>query len=161
MDPCLAKRPLDKAVDETIDLGALCKKPDEPFDAVRAKCIIGIKNRDERATRQARADIPCAIRVADLLNPERFAEKLKDNLDYHNFVLTNYLKAPAVDFQKTLDDALALVPRIRPMVADVSSDLYAAHKNGASLLFEGAQRGLIIIKYRLAQQAKALLSFQS
>lgn len=88
-----------------------------------------------------------AIRVADLLNSERFAEKLKDNLDYHNFVLTNYLKAPAVDFQKTLDDALALVPRIRPMVADVSSALYAAHKNGASLLFEGAQGSLLDVDH--------------
>jgi adenylosuccinate synthase len=88
-----------------------------------------------------------AIRVADLLNPERFSEKLKDNLDYHNFVLTNYLKAPAVDFQKTLDDALSLVPRIRPMVADVSSALYAAHKGGASLLFEGAQGSLLDVDH--------------
>ncbi|MBC7501165.1 MAG: adenylosuccinate synthetase, partial [Herminiimonas sp.] len=58
-----------------------------------------------------------AIRVADLLNEERFAEKLRENLDYHNFVLTNYLKADAIDFQKTFDDALKDVPRIRPMVA--------------------------------------------
>jgi adenylosuccinate synthase len=88
-----------------------------------------------------------AIRVADLLNAERFAEKLHENLDYHNFVLTNYLKAPAVDFQKTLDDTLALVPRIRPMVADVSSALYAAHKAGASLLFEGAQGSLLDVDH--------------
>ncbi|MFZ6753157.1 adenylosuccinate synthase [Undibacterium sp. Dicai25W] len=88
-----------------------------------------------------------AIRVADLLNAERFAEKLKENLDYHNFVLTNYLKAPAVDYQKTLDDALAHVPRIRPMVADVSSALYAAHKAGASLLFEGAQGSLLDVDH--------------
>ncbi|MFZ6861217.1 adenylosuccinate synthase [Undibacterium sp. Ji67W] len=88
-----------------------------------------------------------AIRVADLLNAERFAEKLKENLDYHNFVLTNYLKAPAVDYQKTLDDAMALVPRIRPMVADVSSALYAAHKAGASLLFEGAQGSLLDVDH--------------
>lgn len=64
-----------------------------------------------------------AIRVADLLNENRFAEKLRENLDYHNFVLTNYLKAPAVDYQKTLDDTLTNVPRIAPMVADVSSAL--------------------------------------
>lgn len=88
-----------------------------------------------------------AIRVADLLNAERFAEKLKENLDYHNFVLTNYLKAPAVDYQKTLDDTLALVPRIRPMVTDVSSALYAAHKAGASLLFEGAQGSLLDVDH--------------
>ncbi|AMP04852.1 adenylosuccinate synthase [Collimonas pratensis] len=88
-----------------------------------------------------------AIRVADLLNEKRFAEKLKANLEYHNFVLTNYLKAPAVDYQKTLDDALATVERLRPMVADVSSDLYAAHNGGASLLFEGAQGSLLDVDH--------------
>ncbi|MQQ99316.1 adenylosuccinate synthase [Glaciimonas soli] len=88
-----------------------------------------------------------AIRVADLLNEERFAEKLKANLDYHNFVLTNYLHAPAVDFQKTYDDALANVPRLRPMVADVSSELYGAYNNGAKLLFEGAQGSLLDVDH--------------
>ncbi|MGZ3183469.1 MAG: adenylosuccinate synthase [Telluria sp.] len=88
-----------------------------------------------------------AIRIADLLNEERFAEKLRENLDYHNFVLTNYLKTDAVDFQKTYDDALALVPRLRPMVADVSSALYAAHKAGGSLLFEGAQGSLLDVDH--------------
>jgi len=44
-----------------------------------------------------------AIRVADLMSENRFAEKLRENLDYHNFVLTQYLKADAVDYQKTLD----------------------------------------------------------
>lgn len=88
-----------------------------------------------------------AIRVADLLYPERFAEKLRENLDYHNFVLTQYLKAPAIEFQKTLDDALAQVPRITPMVADVSSALYAAYKGGARLLFEGAQGSLLDVDH--------------
>jgi adenylosuccinate synthase len=36
-----------------------------------------------------------AIRIADMLNETRFAEKLRENLDYHNFVLTGYLKAQA------------------------------------------------------------------
>ncbi|MFT5644706.1 MAG: adenylosuccinate synthase [Janthinobacterium sp.] len=88
-----------------------------------------------------------AIRIADLLNENRFAEKLAENLDYHNFVLANYLKAPKVDYQKTLDDALATVPRLRPMVADVSSALYAAHNAGASLLFEGAQGSLLDVDH--------------
>jgi len=88
-----------------------------------------------------------AIRVADLLNETRFAEKLRENLDYHNFVLTNYLKADAVDFQKTYDDALSNVPRLAPMVADVSSELYAAYNNGAKLLFEGAQGSLLDVDH--------------
>lgn len=88
-----------------------------------------------------------AIRVADLLNPKRFAEKLRENLDYHNFVLTQYLKAEAVDYQKTLEDALADVVRLRPMVSDVSSALYAAHNAGASILFEGAQGSLLDVDH--------------
>lgn len=88
-----------------------------------------------------------AIRVADLLNPARFAEKLRENLDFHNFVLTQYLHASAIDFQKTLDDTLAQVPRIKPMVADVSSALYAAYRNGARLLFEGAQGSLLDVDH--------------
>ncbi len=88
-----------------------------------------------------------AIRVADLLNEKRLEEKLRENLDYHNFVLVNYLKATAVDFQSTFDAALASVPRIRPMVTDVSSALYAAHKAGANLLFEGAQGSLLDVDH--------------
>ncbi len=88
-----------------------------------------------------------AIRVADLLNEKRLAEKLLENLDYHNFVLTNYLKSQPIDYQKTLDDALSTVPRIRPMVSDVSSDLHAAHKAGANLLFEGAQGSLLDVDH--------------
>ncbi|HJW56850.1 MAG TPA: adenylosuccinate synthase [Burkholderiaceae bacterium] len=88
-----------------------------------------------------------AIRVADLLNEKRFADKLLENLDYHNFVLTRYLKVQAVDYQKTLDDTLANVPRIAPMVTDVSSALYAAHNAGASLLFEGAQGSLLDVDH--------------
>ena len=88
-----------------------------------------------------------AIRVSDLLCEERFAEKLKANLDLHNFVLTQYLKAPAVDYQKTFDDAMATVARLKPMVTDVSSDLYAAYKGGANLLFEGAQGSLLDIDH--------------
>ena len=88
-----------------------------------------------------------AIRVADLLNEKRFAEKLRENLDFHNFVLTEYLKAPAVDYQRTLDTALADVPRLAPMASDVSSALHAAWKNGASLLFEGAQGSLLDVDH--------------
>ena len=48
-----------------------------------------------------------AIRVQDLFARERFAAKLGEVLDYHNFVLRHYFKAPTVDFQETLDEALA------------------------------------------------------
>ena len=88
-----------------------------------------------------------AIRLQDLLRPERFAEKLRALLDFHNFVLTQYHRAPAVDYQRTLDEALALAPRLRPLVADVPRALYEANRAGRNLLFEGAQGSLLDIDH--------------
>jgi adenylosuccinate synthase len=88
-----------------------------------------------------------ALRLQDLFHPQRFAAKLRDLLDYHNFVLKNYLRADTVDFQNTHDDALRLADRIKPMVADVPQLLYKAYKAGHSLLFEGAQGTLLDIDH--------------
>jgi adenylosuccinate synthase len=88
-----------------------------------------------------------AIRVQDLYARERFAAKLGEVLDYHNFVLKNYFKAEIVDFQKTLDDSLAFAERLRPMVADVSGEVNALIRAGKSLLFEGAQAALLDVDH--------------
>jgi adenylosuccinate synthase len=88
-----------------------------------------------------------AIRVQDLYARERFAAKLGEVLDYHNFVLRNYFKAPTVDFQQTLDEAMQLADRLRPMVADVSAEVNAMIRGGKRLLFEGAQAALLDIDH--------------
>lgn len=83
------------------------------------------------------------LRAGDLLNPADFADKLKELLDYHNFMLANYYHAATVDFQKTLDEALALGEQIKPMLTDVSEALYRYQDQGKNLLFEGAQGALL------------------
>ena len=88
-----------------------------------------------------------ALRVQDLFDPKTFADRLRENLDYHNFVLTQYLGAKAVDFQETLDTMLSYAPRLQPMIADVSQMLYAANREGQKLLFEGAQGTLLDIDH--------------
>jgi adenylosuccinate synthase len=88
-----------------------------------------------------------AIRVQDLFARERFAAKLGEVLDYHNFVLRNYFKAPVIDFQQTLDESLQLAERLRPMVADVSAEVNALIRAGKRLLFEGAQASLLDIDH--------------
>nr|WP_237392712.1 adenylosuccinate synthase [Steroidobacter denitrificans] len=88
-----------------------------------------------------------AIRVQDLFARERFAAKLGEVLDFHNFVLRNYFKAPTIDFQETLDDALQLAERLQPMVADVSGEVNALIRAGRRLLFEGAQAALLDIDH--------------
>jgi adenylosuccinate synthase len=88
-----------------------------------------------------------ALRVYDLFYPQRFAEKLKENLDYHNFVLTNYLNAAAVDYDAVLAQAMADAELVKPLVVDVSDALYAANEAGQNLLFEGAQGALLDIDH--------------
>ncbi len=88
-----------------------------------------------------------AIRVQDLYARERFAAKLGEVLDYHNFVLRNYFHAETVDFQKTLDQTLAIAARLKPMVADVSGEVNALIEQGKSILFEGAQAALLDVDH--------------
>jgi adenylosuccinate synthase len=88
-----------------------------------------------------------AIRVQDLYTRERFAAKLGEVLDYHNFVLKHYFKAPTVDFQATLDQTLEFADGLRPMVADVSGEINAFMREGKNLLFEGAQAALLDIDH--------------
>ncbi len=87
------------------------------------------------------------LRVQDLFEPEAFAERLRENLDYHNFVLTQYLGAAPVDFQQTLETMLGYADRLKPMVTDVSRRLYDVNRSGGSLLFEGAQGTLLDVDH--------------
>jgi adenylosuccinate synthase len=87
------------------------------------------------------------IRVADLSYPKELAEKLRSTLDYHNFVLTKYLGVDAVDFQQTLDDALAFGEYVEPMKFDVAGILHDLRRQGKRVLFEGAQGSLLDIDH--------------
>jgi adenylosuccinate synthase len=87
------------------------------------------------------------IRVADLRYPKELAEKLRATLDYHNFVLTQYLKVAPVDFQQTLDEALAFGEYIEPMKSDVAGILHELRKQGKRVLYEGAQGSLLVIDH--------------
>jgi len=88
-----------------------------------------------------------AVRIQDLFHRDHFAAKLGKILDYHNFVLKNYFRAPIVDFQKTMDDTMSMAERIKPMVADVSRLLFEVNKAGNNLLFEGAQGTMLDIDH--------------
>ncbi|HUJ54260.1 MAG TPA: adenylosuccinate synthase [Steroidobacteraceae bacterium] len=84
-----------------------------------------------------------AVRVADLFQRDRFAAKLGEVLDFHNFVLQHYYSAPKVDFQKTLEEQLSLAARIAPLVTDVTHALQELRARGANVLFEGAQGAML------------------
>ena len=87
------------------------------------------------------------VRLGDVFQRERFAAKLGEVLDYHNFVLRNYYNADPVDFQQTLDETIALAENVRDMVTDVTAVLHAKREAGESIMFEGAQGTLLDIDH--------------
>ncbi len=119
---------------------------DNAREAARGETKIGTTGRgigpayEDKVSRRA-------LRLGDLFHRERFAAKLGEVLDYHNFVLQHYYKAEPVDFQQILDEALALGERIKPMVADVPELLHDIQQQGGSILFEGAQGALLDIDH--------------
>ncbi len=88
-----------------------------------------------------------ALRVQDLKHPERFARKLRELLELHNFALGGYLKSKPLDFQPIYDQAMRAAEQLRPMLADVGYRIHSANRQGANILFEGAQGTLLDIDH--------------
>ena len=83
------------------------------------------------------------IRIGDLLDWERFENKVTEALDFHNFVLTNYHQKPAIDLSSTLESFASVSDDLRPMVADIVPILEKFKQDKCKVLFEGAQGSLL------------------
>jgi len=83
------------------------------------------------------------VRLGDLLYWQGFAAKLAEVMEYHNFMLEKYYQAEPVDYQQTLAQCAEVAEQILPMVADIVPLLHELRKQGANLLFEGAQGALL------------------
>lgn len=119
---------------------------DQARESVRGKAKIGTTGRgigpayEDKVARRA-------LRLGDMADMERFAEKLKEVLEYHNFALTQYYKTDPVDYDKTLADAKEWAAVLLPMKADVTKILHDAREAGEHILFEGAQGSLLDIDH--------------
>ena len=119
---------------------------DQAREAARGAAAIGTTGRgigpayEDKVARRA-------LRVSDLFLREKFASRLGEILDYHNFVLRHYFRAATVDFSETLDTAMAHAERVAPLVADVTGMLNDLHGRQESILFEGAQGTLLDIDH--------------
>jgi adenylosuccinate synthase len=87
------------------------------------------------------------IRMGELFNAEHFASRLREVMDYHNFMLTHYYQVAPVDYETTLADCLAYAEQVKPMLADTVELIHAHRKAGDNLMFEGAQGSLLDIDH--------------
>lgn len=87
------------------------------------------------------------LRVGDLFNPQDFAAKLKEIMEYHNFMLENYYQAEAVSYEEVLQGAIEIADTLKAMVVDVTDVLDKARERGDAIMFEGAQGTLLDIDH--------------
>jgi len=119
---------------------------DQAREAKRGNAKIGTTGRgigpayEDKAARRG-------LRLGDLQDKQRFASKLKDVMEYHNFMLQNYYLVEPVSYDRVLQDTLAMAEQILPMVADVSATLHQCRENNLSIMFEGAQGSLLDIDH--------------
>jgi adenylosuccinate synthase len=87
------------------------------------------------------------VRVGDLQDEQRFARRLKEVMEYHNFSLKNYYQVEPLEYDKVLADTMAMGEQLLPMMADVTALLHECRKNDANIMFEGAQGSLLDIDH--------------
>jgi adenylosuccinate synthase len=78
------------------------------------------------------------LRLIDLINPERFAEKLKIRIKENNEIL-KALGAKPLSFKKVHDEYRAAGDRLKPFVTNTVILLHKATQKNVNMLFEGAQ----------------------
>jgi adenylosuccinate synthase len=79
------------------------------------------------------------IRMADLLEPEVFREKLAVNIGEANFLLERFYNAPLIHQDRVFEEYLGYGQRLKKHMADTCVFLAEAVKKGRKVLAEGAQ----------------------
>ncbi|MHC1719221.1 MAG: adenylosuccinate synthase [Clostridiaceae bacterium] len=89
----------------------------------------------------------CGIRVSDLIHKEVFEDKLKENVEDKNEILTKIYEVQPLNFDEILKEYLEYAEMIKPFVRDTSVEVFNRIKAGKNVLFEGAQGALLDIDY--------------
>lgn len=89
----------------------------------------------------------CGIRIYDLVHPEVFAEKARATGRLKNKIITEVYGGEPVDIEAVIKEYTEYGKRIAKYVDDVSVIVYNAHKEGKTIMFEGAQATLLDIDF--------------
>lgn len=119
---------------------------DQAREKARGKARIGTTGRgigpayEDKVARRG-------LRLGDMADPARFEVKLRELMSYHNFMLKNYYGVEEIDVDALLAHCLKMAETLVPMMTDVTARLHALRKQGASIMFEGAQGSLLDIDH--------------
>jgi adenylosuccinate synthase len=89
----------------------------------------------------------CGIRMVDLLNPDVFRAKLKDNLAEKNEYFKKVFNEKGFAFREIYDEYRSYARRLRPYVCDTALYVNREIARKRSVLFEGAQGAFLDIDF--------------
>ena len=87
------------------------------------------------------------IHLIDLLDPNKFREKLQHLMEYHNFLLKTHFHSDTSDIKEVEELWLSFASKISPFVADTSLEINDLLSNDKKILFEGAQGSMLDIDH--------------
>jgi len=87
------------------------------------------------------------LRLGDIFNKDEFPIKLKELMDYHNFVLTSFYGEKSISYDETLTKSVYWADNLKAIVSDVTSTLHLARESKKNIMFEGAQGSLLDIDH--------------
>ena len=118
------------------------------FEKQRGNKAIGTTMRGIGTCYREKAGRFHAIRMGDLVNKDRFAEKVREIVPVKQIIL-NALdpEIEQLDADQIIEDYAASADRLRPMVTDTTAWLLNALDNDRRLLFEGAQGSLLDVDH--------------
>lgn len=87
------------------------------------------------------------IRMADLLDPELFKQKLTANLADVNFLLVNKYGTGKISVRKVYDEYMEYAKYLAPFISDTVVLVNDLMEKGKNILFEGAQGTLLDIDH--------------
>ncbi|HET8904974.1 MAG TPA: adenylosuccinate synthase [Saccharospirillum sp.] len=86
------------------------------------------------------------VRLGDVFQPG-FADKVRELMDYHNFVLSNYYGVDAIDVEQTLTEVTEQAQSIRDITVNSVGLIHSIREQGGDIMFEGAQGSLLDIDH--------------
>ncbi|MBE6862021.1 MAG: adenylosuccinate synthase [Ruminococcus sp.] len=89
----------------------------------------------------------CGIRMYDLVHPEVLAEKIKSTGTLKNKIITEVYGGQAFDLDAVTAEYIEYGKRLLSYMEDVSVLTFNAHKDGKTIMFEGAQATLLDIDF--------------
>lgn len=87
------------------------------------------------------------IRIGDLIDEDRFKDKLKKNLALKNFLLMELYKTDPVEEKKILQEFPGVKEKLTPMITNGARLINQMLNDDKKVLFEGAQGTLLDIDY--------------